>query len=159
MIRAVAQEMLDLFGQLTGDFQGDGQGVVLLRAQPAQHEADVHPAPPRIRRPVCPGRVNDFSRVEQDRPGRHDGLGHFFGLRLALGVRPAMAARSDKRGAVFFGEVVQREYRADREFRAGPGEVGPVAFVAVQHLGRLPPPMIMVCEVFSQYEPQLGNRY
>ena len=61
------------------------------------------------------------------------------GLRLALGVRPAMTARSDKRGAVFCGEVVQREYGADREFRAGPGKMRPVAFVAVQHLGRFPP--------------------
>ena len=50
-----------------------------------------------------------------------------------------MAARRDERGAVLFGEVVQGKQRADREFRAGPGKMGPVGLIAVQHLGWFAP--------------------
>lgn len=129
----VAQQFLGAAGHLAGDVDGHGEEGVLLRAQPADDEAEEHAAAPLVGGGVLAAAVHRAAEVEQGRARLHLGPADLVRLGFALEV-PAVAAGHHLGAAVLLREVGEREHRLDLEQGAGRLDVGPGVLVAVEHL-------------------------
>src|SRR5690242_19016955 len=67
VVRRVAEQLLRSPWQGAGDIRGRAEIVVVLRPEPADHEAHVHAAPPTVSGGVPPAGVDRGAQVEDGR--------------------------------------------------------------------------------------------